>query len=187
MLRVPEIKERFEGKSWDLWLVELSLNKLGTQRLYLEAMESFLDFLGKTPEELFQMWLDENTTEDPRDRGQTVQQVKLYMKQQEDQGFSKSKTRQTAKAVSSFFRANKVYDFKIPRLERVYSKQGKTAQPEEVKTYIHNANLRTQAIIALLKDSGLRSGDLCNVRLEQVQKCLDEKSEWCFITLSTEK
>lgn len=143
--------------------------------------------MGITPEELYEMYKEEKNTADERDRGQTADQVIYFMTQQEKQGYSKSKSRQTAKAVSSFFRANKAHDFKLPRMERVYSKQGKTAQPEEVRTYIHNANVRTAAIIALLKDSGLRSGDLCNVRLNQVQKCLDEKAEWCFITLSTEK
>jgi len=185
---IPRIRDRFDGKSWGLWLDELDLLKQGTQRLYLEAMESFLNFLGLTPEELWEKWEEEKETEDPRDRGQTAKLVKKFMKELEDQGYSKSKSRQVAKAVSSFFRASNSNDFYIPRLERVYSKQGKTAKPEEVKAFIqHATTFRIRAILATFKDSGLRSGDLCNIRLEQVKPCLDSDVDFCQIELSTEK
>jgi len=185
---IPRIRNRFKGKSWDLWLDELDLLKPGTQRLYLEAMESFLNYLGLNPEELWEKWEEEKETEDSRDRGQTAKLVKKFMKKLEDQGYSKSKSRQVSKAVSSFFKANMAFDFKIPRLEKVYSKQRKTAKLEEVKAFIQNAtSLRTQAIIATFKDSGLRSGDLCNIRLEQVKPCLDSEADWCQIQLPTEK
>jgi len=136
----------------------------------------------------WEKWEEEKEKEDPRDRGQTAKLVKKFMKELEDQGYSKSKSRQVAKAVSSFFRASNSNDFYIPRLERVYSKQGKTAKPEEVKAFIqHAANFRTKAIVATFKDSGLRSGDLCNIRQEQVKPCLDSGADFCQIELPTEK
>ena len=67
-------------------MVPLSTRAEGTQRLYLEHFDRFLDFLGTDPEGLHQMYLDEQKTADPRDRGQTAQKVLLFMAQVEREG-----------------------------------------------------------------------------------------------------
>jgi len=184
---IPEIRERYSGKSWRLWLEDLSTRSTGTQRIYLEHMDQFLDFMGMSPEELYQMYIEEEKIDDPRDRGGVARKVKRYVKGLEDKGYSKSYANQTFKAVRSFFRSSRI-NLVIKGVQKPRNRQQKTATHEDIRAFMEAAgNLRTKAMIMVLKDSGLRSSDICQIREEQVRNCIDDGADFCFLNLKTEK
>ena len=184
---INRIEAKYDGKSWDYWLKELNRKSTGTKRHYLEHMDRLLDYLGLGPEEFYQQFKNEENLEDERDKGQLAETVRDYMIDLERQGYSRSWARFTYKAVSSFFKANKE-TFRIHNLRKTRHRTQKTAQHEEIRIFVEQApNLRTKAIITVLKDSGLRTSDLRELRVEHVKHCLRNGANFCFITMQTRK
>lgn len=183
------LKGKYTGKSWDLWVEDLETKSESTQYIYLTRFVKFLDFLGKTPEEFFEAYKLECESPDSRDIGTTATQVKTFMKQLEDKGYSKNYTKTVLNSVRSFLTRMNLLPLKVNGLKKARPKERKAATPEEIRTLINSTHYskRNIGIILVAKDSGLRVSDIPSIQIKHISKAMDKGLQFHCFDLQTKK
>lgn len=180
---------RLVGDSWLWFKDELSGKADKTQKNYLKNFMGFLEFYDYTTESLFEEHLANTRAEDPRKKKLVPKKLVRFQRHlMDERGLKSGTVREVEKAVASFFRANEV-DFKMNGGKiKVETSEIPTIQKEELVLLLSlTGSIRMKAGIHTLKDGGMRVGDLCNIRVEDVKDCLTGKLEYYTWEFKQEK
>jgi len=141
----------------------LSNRAEGTRRNYLEHLERFCEYVGKTPDELRQMkWL-ENQSEKPWERNEVENLVRAYLSHLERvEGLSCSYAQGAFYAIRSCFIKNGMpLNMDGNDMPEGVSFGSAVPSSDQVRQIVDAAGtLRYRALILFLKDSGLRISDV---------------------------
>jgi len=189
-------QNEFEGKAWTVWTEELSTKAPSTQKVYLRNFKSFLERWNYTPEELFESRMRDLESSDPRDQKNVERKVRVYMNELLEIGKAPASVRQVSKSVASFLEAQGL-DLKLKAKEqpRIITNGQSLALVEEIRIMWDKVSPemrdRNRALIAALKDSGLRVSDISLLDVEDWlgAKSIEVNGETfkVFATKSTKK
>lgn len=161
------------------WIDTLNPSE-NTRKLYLQAMQNFTDWAGKTPDEL----LTEAEEEVKAGKLMRQRKIKTYLigfrKYLQDQGLSSLTVRSRLTGVKSFY---KLFDIEIPSLPR----SGNKARPLEENKYIPSKEdiqevLKVcdpfeKALILVGVSSGLSANEIRNLKIKDFKAGYDPETE----------
>lgn len=167
----------------EIWEAELATKAEGTVRKYREKFNAFLARWSVTPEDLFDMRMNDLRSQDPRDWIRMEKWVETQMAEIIKAGKSPSTAKQLKKAVACFFESQnlplRIKANKIPKGDALGQKM---MRPEEQRSLIDNQNRlnkkRNAAIIMTGKDSGLRVGDIQRLTVEAYEMAEVITNKW---------
>jgi len=167
------------GPAWDRWMEILGTRAKGTRREYMFHLRLFLDYVGMSPQELYEKRREDLLNKDDDFAEQEIEtKIKALMADMQkgvypfgkgpdmDKKYASATAGQTAKAVDSFLGSiNKKYKLNLDRYELPQGNgKGRTgARPDmilEMWRQPGEAKLRNRAIITFQKDSGIRIIDM---------------------------
>lgn len=152
-----------QNGSMQLWNRVLSTKAESTRKNYKASFNAFLEFTGKTPDQLRLMKLKESQLKEPWMRVQCENLVKEYVAQLQKAGYAGSTIHLKLSGVKSFFQSQNMPLTMSKSDTPLIANEHASATPtrEQVKSLIECArSLRDKALILFLKDSGLRVSDL---------------------------
>lgn len=172
------------------WMDELSNRASSTRETYRIMWSLFCSFLGKTSEQILLERKADMKKEDRREQVRYERELKHFMVHLESEGYSIS-TRQVAWAsVKSFFDTN--YYPLQPRRGDYPTGQSlghRAFTKAELKKLVElkEMSLRSKLIVFLLKDTGLRVGDLVRLKYGEISKQLEAGEDFISLNITTEK
>ena len=158
--------------AFEYWQEELKLLAPTTQQGYLHYFNAFISWLNVTPEELYQWQLRLNQDDDKRTNRELVYKFVEYYKLRIAQGGLKGATiHRMSISIQSFFTANSIVwpirSRDLPPSNPVGAKVVQLDQIKQLWDLVSNENkLRNRAILMMLKDTGLRRGDISKMNVE---------------------
>jgi len=170
------------AKSEDVWSRKLATKSRSTQRTYTAMLGSFLERWGYTHESLFdeyhRIYVDRLTGNgDPRDADKVETMLVTQMSEMVDRGFSGSYARSLKNAVTFYFKSQGL-TFTVDK-EDVPSKDSRsrdTPTKQDLQRMLDKCSgmneLRNQALIMFLKDSGLRVSDVTPLDVKDYHEAL---------------
>jgi integrase len=180
MAKWEKPNERFSGESFDCWSETLADQAEGTRRVYLRNMLKFLEWLDTDTETLYQThWANLKDFEnDPRAKDRLPKKVKAFMRAEKERGLAHSSVEQIGKSVSSFFKSQPL-EFGSTKING--RKSGKAGKEKITKAQIkelikYSGSVQTQAMICVLKDTGLRIGDMGKIQFMHIRPILENTS-----------
>ena len=165
-----ELKRFAEGSKSPEDAFELALSELapGTADLYRKWFAKFCEEFEATPGEVLEF--HERNQADRKTRNALRKAVLAYQRKLvEEQGYNPNTVRGVGKSVSKFLHANEYDDFVIRDRSGVESKGKRIITKEQMRGLYEvdsKGSRRLRAIIAALKDTGLRVSDLVNLTVE---------------------
>lgn len=157
--------------SLEYWEKSLISRSEGTKKLYRLHFKQFLEWIGKTPNELIEMQkVGMKATDDPRENRVLEGEVRAYLNFLKEEGKSISTQKIAYAVIRSFFNAN-FFPLKMSSADRPKGEAEGSRIPEksEIKAMIHTAKSRQyRAAILALKDSGLRISDLTRLKWSDI-------------------
>jgi len=179
---------RFLGDSWMWWREFLDGKADKTRRNYIKSFMDFLEVEDYTTETLFEEHRDNSKHDDPRHKKRLGSKVYRYQKMIMDEGKSSGSADNVAIAIKSFFRANEM-DFRTNGNIKVISEEIPTIGNEELKLILDVCgSVRLKAGIHVLKESGMRISDLCQIKVSDIEEALTGDLDfftWTFIQQKT--
>jgi integrase len=159
------------SKAVDVWEQELSTKAKGTQGVYRMYFKRFLERWKTTPDELYSMRKEDLESDDTRDHRKTERMVNIQAKEMHEEGLAASTCHTFIKAITFFFRAQGQDLNMRPRDRPRGASNGQSlALVEHMRQMWDYAptetKLKTRALIALLKDSGLRVSDVVSLNMD---------------------
>lgn len=191
--------ERLKGRTWDRWKVELDTLAPKTKRSYLDEFGPFLEWVGLNTEALYELYINTEYSDNRLDRGAVRMKVLEYLNhidteriKAKGKPYSGSKKRMVVNAVKSFFSScEEKLDMggKAPRVRRTGGARIVTKdQLRELEKFVMPGNYRDLSIIRMGKDSGLRIGDIANIKMGHVRAALDDPTiQFHQFTITQEK
>ncbi len=158
--------------AYTYWQDELELVAPDTRRGYLLYFNGFIEWLGVDAESLYQWQKRLLEDGDPRTNREIVHKfVAWYREKQRTKGWAGSTVARTSYAVRSFFTANSlVFPIRQRDLPRQHPNGARVIMLDEIRQLwdlvSNQFKLRKRAIMMVLKDSGLRRGDICLMNIE---------------------
>ncbi|KKH99335.1 hypothetical protein EO95_16335 [Methanosarcina sp. 1.H.T.1A.1] len=162
---------------------------INTKKLYLQAMQNFTDWTGKTPEELL------TEAEDEIKSGKLMRQRKIksyligFRKYLQDQKLSDLSVRSKMTGVRSFY---KTFDIEIPTMQRI----GKAKPLPENKAIPTKEDLQQilkvcdpleKAVLLVGVSSGLASNEIRDLKISDFKQGYDPKTEITTLDLRRKK
>jgi len=146
-----------------IWNRALSSKSKKTVHDYKHAFKSFLEYTGKTPDELRAMKFEEGKQSEPWMQTEVENIVREFIGDLKAKGYSGATIHMKLSAIRSFFNAQNL-PLSLRRSDQpMIANEHASSVPskEQVKSIIECAGtIRDRAIILFLKDSGLRVSDL---------------------------
>ena len=196
-LSVANVKE--ESKAMRVWLVELGTKAQKTKVNYLFYFEKFLDRFETTPDELYEIRLEDLRSKDPRDHRRIEGLVKTHMAEMQSAGAAAQTARMVQKAVKSFFESQNL-DLKFKSKDRPKgASNGQRIVLHEHVAEMHDSaaralgfKKRNRALLMFGKDAGIRISDIANLDVMDYLDASDLVSEHGesfkeFLTTHTKK
>ena len=162
---------------------------INTKKLYLQAMQNFTDWTGKTPEELL------TEAEDEIKSGKLMRQRKIksyligFRKHLQDQKLSDLSVRSKMTGVRSFY---KTFDIEIPTMQRI----GKAKPLPENKAIPTKEDLQQilkvcdpleKAVLLVGVSSGLASNEIRDLKISDFKQGYDPETEITTLDLRRKK
>jgi len=145
-----------------VWMESLANRKEITRQGYLRNFEGFLEYTGKTADELRQLKYEENQNDKPWERNKAENLVRAYLKHlTEDNG--RKNVEGPYYAIRSFFSCNGLpLNLNHGDTPTNYSSEGSAVPTaEDIKDVLDACEfIRDRGMVLFLKDSGLRVSDL---------------------------
>jgi integrase len=176
------------AKSLDKFELKLQTKSDSTQNLYRSMLSKFLDRWNLTAEEMFNEYWEivqgkKNGSLDPRDADIYETRLALQMKGMVDEGYSPSYAHCLKNAVVFFFRSNGL-EFSVPSedLPEKDTRGGNIPSKQDIRRMLNKSigmyELRNQALILILKDSGLRVSDIEPLNVEDYLKAKEMAKDY---------
>lgn len=162
---------------------------INTKKLYLQAMQNYTDWTGKTPEELL------TEAEDEIKSGKLMRQRKIkayligFRKHLQDQKLSDLSVRSKMTGVRSFY---KTFDIEIPTMQRI----GKAKPLPENKAIPTKEDLQQilkvcdpleKAVLLVGVSSGLASNEIRDLKISDFKQGYDPETEITTLDLRRKK
>jgi integrase len=182
------------GESWDWFRRSLDKRALSTQEGYLDKFTRFLEWLGWDTEALFKAQL-ENIREaregDPRATKRMpgkLADFQTYLMEKE--GLKSGSVQDVYRSVSLFFLANKL-EFEASE-ERISDEDTEEipiiTREQLIDVFNASGSYKYKTIIMFLKDSGLRIGDVANLKVGDLKTAhYSEDRQYCTFEIKTQK
>jgi len=173
--------------AYEFWLSHLESRAKGTRETYVFRFNDFLKWVGKSPNELFDLKRDSLRAADPRESEVVEGFVIRYLTHLEERGLSANTRLGRLIAIHSFFDLNRVpLDHKAIRRPPSVSGGSKIPSKQEIRALlVHARSRRVRAAILSLKDCGFRPSDLVKLRWEE--KVDYGEGFWGFKPIVTQK
>jgi len=181
--------ERLQGDSWLYFNDALKGLDENTSDQYLKRFIEFLEFYDYTTETLFNEQLAASKADDPRKKKLIPMKVVQFQEKLIENGLKSGSTMNVEKALRKFFKANEL-DFKING-NKIVSESDEIpgitkAQLKQI--FDLTGSVRMKTIIVMARDSGLRIGDLCNLKIKEFDPVItNPKLEFHTIEITQEK
>jgi len=170
------------AKSEEVWSRKLDTKSESTQRTYAAMLSSFLERWGYTHETLFteyhQIYVDRITGNgDPRDADKIETMLATQMREMVGRGFSGSYARSLKNALTFFFKSQGL-TFTVDKedIPPKDSRSRDTPTKQDLQRMLDKCSgmneLRNQALIMFLKDSGLRVSDVSPLDVDDYRAAL---------------
>ena len=161
-----------------------------TKKLYLQAMQNFTDWIGKTPDDLL------TEAEEEIKSGKLMRQRKIksyligFRKHLQDQQLSDLSVRSRMTGIRSFY---KTFDIEIPTVQR----NGKKARPleenkaiptkEDLQDILKICDPLEKAVLLVGASSGLASNEIRHIPIKIFKSGYDPETEITTLVLRREK
>jgi site-specific recombinase XerD len=180
-------------ESVDYWMGELANKSEGTRLKYRDYFGRFVEFLGKTADQLLAERNADLKQEDPKQQRRIETSLKRFIAHLRESGNSPATQQVAYAAVRSFFEMH----YLPLRMRRGDYPTGESngqraATKDAIRRVLSNSakmrdELKVKAIILTLKDSGLRVSDLAALNYGDVADGLEKGDEFISLTLVTKK
>ena len=180
------------SEALNYWQNELGNRSDSTKDLYLRHFEKFLNYQGKTADELIQERAEDQTNKDVKIQRRIESQLIQFLRETRQNGYSPATLQTIYAAVKSFF---EIHYFPLRMRRGDYPKGESIGVRAATKDMIQKALIQTKtrnkyetkAVILFLKDSGLRVSDARNLNYGDIQKQLESGAKIISITVVTQK
>ena len=158
--------------AYEYWQEELKLLAPATRQVYVHYFNAFISWLGVSPEELYQWQKRLIENGDKRNNREIVHKfVEYYRFRIANEGLQGSTILKMNVAVQSFLAANSlewpIRPRDLPPSNPVGARVILLDEIKQLWDLVSNENkLRNRAILMMLKDSGLRRGDVVKMNIE---------------------
>ena len=167
------------------WMEQLSNRSEGTKRYYVLHFKKFVEYMGKTPDELVELQKQVRNHEGDLRENQILEgKVRAFIQHLEDKGYSISTRKLVYAAVLSFFKCN-LYPLKMMSQDRPNGEAwgSRIPEKEEIVRMVNAAKSRShRAVILVLKDSGLRISDVVRLRWATIEDLNNGFWSWKVLT-----
>lgn len=177
---------------WDKYLA----NKMpDTARGYRTKFDAFLKFTGLTHEKVFEMQKLAGVAEDPREGDLVVDLTLSFIKHLTEAGYAAGTIAGHVSVIKMFMESNKITSFLMPRDAVPYvDADGSHVITKDQfllawDSVSQEFKFRNRAILAFLKDSGLRIGDVSRITIRDYMALEDigDGFKKCGVALMTRK
>jgi integrase len=169
----------YDDKSWVIWMEDLDNLSDSLQSKYPTYVQRFLDFCDLTPDQLYELRLSSLNKEDRRDRLKVERMVKNWLNDL-DEELSHGTVNNHYYALKNFFESQGL-PFKLKATDRPrgdHIGQRMITKPminRMIELVSYRMRERNLALLYILKDTGLRIGDLCDLT---IMKYLEAKTHF---------
>lgn len=186
---------RLLGESWEVFSDGLDMLRDRTARNYLRSFIAFLDYVDLTSEELCEQHKARLKSDSALEKKKTSKMVYSYQKfLVEEKGLKIGSTKSVVNGVTKFFSANELYfqmngyKVKIEDESQVIREIAGISKNELQKILNVCGSIRMLTMIHIAKESGLRLGDICNIKKETLKPILEKPDlQWFTWTMLPEK
>jgi len=174
------------------WQKELSSRAESTKNVYFQDFKAFLDYAGKTADELLAQREQDETSKDRKIQRRIESLLNEYIAAKRKEGYSPATLQRYFAAVRSFFDTHytplKMRRNDYPKGE---SLGVRAATKELIRKALDDKRTRhkkaTTAVMLFLKDSGLRASDARLLNHGDISEALERGDEFMPITIITQK
>ena len=151
--------------------------KPNTVNAYIQVLHHYCNFTGMTPSQLRQEAYHEQKTIEDDISWKINQYLTNFNRKLIDEEYSESTINTFLTNIYSFYRAFKIkipYPIEIKRVRR-FKKESELIKIEHIQKVVNGtSNFKHKAIILLLATSGMRSGDMRNLTIEDFLEATQE-------------
>jgi site-specific recombinase XerD len=183
--------EKRMAQEVEYWMAELSNRSKGTKEKYAYIMKMFCEWLSKSPEQIIEERKNDLKAEDPREQRRYESYLKAFVNYlREEKEYSTASCQVAWASVKSFFEVN-YYPLQMRRND--YPKGDSLGHrgfaKEELRRLVKDTkmSLRSKVIVFMLKDSGLRVGDLVRLKYGNIADQLEAGEKFISIKIVTQK
>jgi integrase len=176
----------------EYWKNELANRSETTRDLYLDNFAKFLDYTGKTADELLRQREEDQTSKDKKIQRNMESQLKGFIAHEEKKGLAPATLQTYFASIRSFFETHycpllmRRGDY--PKGESIGVRR---ATKQAILKAVENRDSRhkalTDALILFAKDSGLRESDIRLLNYGDIAKDLESNAKIIPITIVTQK
>ncbi|MFW6117361.1 MAG: tyrosine-type recombinase/integrase [Thermoproteota archaeon] len=171
------------------WLGSLSLHKSGstsTENLYRWAFNKFLDFIGKSAEEINEeYWQDD--VDIRRFKKRYAQKIKSWMIHQKGEGYCTGSIGSMVSAVKSFFKYNDYELGFVPVPSGEVTFHNRDITREEIAEVLQISKPRDRAFYLVMVSSGLRPTTICQLKIKDLEPDFSEDRVPCKVNVRKDK
>ncbi len=172
MDRQEERKKRLmQYKSVQRWVTDIAASGIGsehTERSYLRALDKYVKFTGRTPDQLIADRKRQLQSEDEDERYAAEETLKSFLLDLEEKKMKRSSAALTQAMIKSFYKSNRAaVDIKTPSF---VSEPLQPITMEDLRKVDQTAGARKRFFIRFLKDSGMSREDAVEVTYGDVRR-----------------
>ena len=182
-MKKREIEEQESIKRWLGGVHAYHTGSSETRKNYLKWFKRFIDWLGKTPDQLIEERKQQLKSEDEtvkRKAEETLQDFCNWLEQ--EKGLSRNTSKLYHDAVRSFYRYNyATLQVRTPR--RVAVKGVEPHSHEEIRRLYDISGTRDRAVLLCLAESGISRSDFVKLTYAHVKQDYEKESETIHISM----
>lgn len=159
-------------------------NSVNTKINYRRQFQEFLDYINATPSEIM---TDYDVMDEKAFKRKYTPLINSFVNLKVQEHYSPSSQLNYLSAVKSFFKYNSLPLSYTPSVNPFVIFHNRDIQKEEIEEIIKNSQPREKAFYSLMVQSGLRPNEICNLKVEDIEKLSDENTPIpCLITIRQE-
>ena len=172
----------YDDKSWNVWVEDLVNLSENVQSKYTRYVARFLQDQGLTPDGLYELRINELESKDRRDRRGVERTVKKWLTQLESEGLASGTVDRHYYALRSFFESQDIpFSLKSSDRPRVNHIGRRMVTKSLIRKMIQLSSYRQRdrniALVFILKDTGLRIGDISALNRETYLSAKEYRNE----------
>ena len=163
-----------QDQNVEAWLNQVELNKSGSKTTkvnYSLAMTRFLESIGKTTEQIL---TDYETLPERTCKRRYSQAIMHFVYEEKERGVSSNSYANALYAIKSFFKYNSLPLNFIVSPKVTVENHNRDIRKEEVEEILKGSTYRERAFFLLMAQSGLRPNTLIQLKIENLEKILEE-------------